>query len=75
MSELKTGQPSGKQGISVTRTEAQAGDKRDATNYTLITQYRTRHKQWWILGEADDAGASGPPFKMACLVLGYFVAF
>ena len=42
------------------------------------------YDQWWILGEANEAAASGPPFlelsrgpllKMACLVLGYFVAF
>ena len=39
---------------------------------------------WWILGEANETAASGPPFlelsrgpllKMACVVLGYFVAF
>ena len=37
--------------------------------------------QWWILGEAATSGppffelSRGPPLQMACVVLGYFVAF
>ena len=42
------------------------------------------HCQWWILGEANEAAALGPPLfgvvegpllKMTCVVLGYFVTF
>ena len=45
---------------------------------------RIAYKQWWILGEANEAATSGspflelsrdPPYKNGVLVLGYFVAF
>ena len=50
----------------------------------VLADLTTAHDQWWILDEANEAAASGPPFlscrgapllKTACVLLGYFVAF
>ena len=52
--------------------------------YCKLLRRTVTHNQWWILSEANEATALGPPFwscrgapllKMMSLVLGYFVAF